>query len=198
MGNYREDIKFRKVTVDDAAAIIEIYKPYVEDYAVSFDVEVPTEEEIKHRIEKYSSKYPFIVATDEAGKVLGYAYANEMKSRQAYNWSAEVTVYVDINEHLSGIGKRLYYRLEKTLREMGILNTYASVVTIDSEEDAYLTMNSYNFHERMGYHPVGKLNSIGYKFNKWFDIIWMGKNLGVHTDDVGEVKFSGELARDWD
>ena len=146
MGNYREDIKFRKVTVDDAAAIIEIYKPYVEDYAVSFDVEVPTEEEIKHRIEKYSSKYPFIVATDEAGKVLGYAYANEMKSRQAYNWSAEVTVYVDINEHLSGIGKRLYYRLEKTLREMGILNTYASVVTIDSEEDAYLTMNSYIFH----------------------------------------------------
>ncbi len=198
MGEYRKDIMFRKVSVDDAAELIKIYKPYVEGSAVSFELEVPTVDEMKEMIENVSSKYPFIVATDEEGKILGYTYANEMRTRQAYNWSVEVTIYVDINNHLQGIGKRLYYRLEKTLREMGILNTYASIVTTDNDEDPYLTMNSISFNERMGYHTIGTFHQIGYKFNRWYDVVWMGKMLGAHTDDLEEVNFTGELAVDWD
>lgn len=87
-------IKISKVTIDDAPELLRIYAPYVKNTAISFEYDVPSKEEFKSRITDISSKYPYLKATVD-GKVVGYAYANTFKSRAAYDWSVETTIYLD-------------------------------------------------------------------------------------------------------
>ena len=102
-----------KVTVDDAAELLEIYAPYVEKTAISFEYEVPSIEEFKNRIINISKKYPYIKAV-ENGVIVGYAYANTFKERKAYDYSVETTIYVREDVKRNGIGtrKRSVYRAD--------------------------------------------------------------------------------------
>ena len=93
-----------KVTKKDAGRLLEIYAPYVEKTAISFEYEVPSVEEFCTRIHDISEKYPYLKAVME-GKIVGYAYANTFKERKAYDWSVETTVYVDEQHKKMGIGK---------------------------------------------------------------------------------------------
>lgn len=96
-----------KVTKKDAGRLLEIYAPYVEKTAISFEYEVPTVEEFCTRIHDISTQYPYLKAVMD-GKIVGYAYANTFKERKAYDWSVETTVYVDEQYKKMGIGKAFF------------------------------------------------------------------------------------------
>ena len=111
----------RTVTEKDAHELLEIYRPYVEDTAITFEYDVPSVEEFAERIRRISANYPYIAAV-ENGKIAGYAYAGVFKNRAAYDWSVEVTVYVNKGLHRKGIGAKLYSALEKLLAAQHITN----------------------------------------------------------------------------
>ena len=130
----------RTVTEKDAHELLEIYRPYVENTAITFEYDVPSVEEFSDRIRRISAKYPYIAAV-ENGKIAGYAYAGVFKNRAAYDWSVEVTVYVKKGLHRKGIGAKLYSALEKLLAAQHITNLYACVA-YPEKEDEYLTFDS--------------------------------------------------------
>ena len=100
-------MNIEKVVLEDAKELLSIYAPYVKETAISFEYEVPTEEEFASRIQHISSKYPYIKAIED-GRILGYAYANTFKGRQAYDWSVETTIYLRQDAKRRGIGRMLY------------------------------------------------------------------------------------------
>ena len=112
----------------------------------------------------------------------GYAYAGVFKARAAYDRSCEMTVYIDNSAVGHGLGRMLYEALEAELNKMGMLNLYACVAYPDTE-DEYLTYNSFEFHKRMGYVKVGTFNKCGYKFGRWYSMVWMEKLIGEHVND---------------
>ena len=172
------NLKIRYATVDDAQKLLEIYAYYVEKTAVSFELKVPSLANFRARISKTLKKFPYLVAEIE-NKIVGYAYAHEFVGRDAYKFSAELTIYLDKNFRGQGIGKRLYVELEEILKSQGFLNLYACVGWID-EEDNFLNHDSPNFHSHLGFKTVGKFSKCGYKFNRWYDMIWMEKIIGTH------------------
>ena len=181
-----EDILIRPVTARDAAALLEIYAPYVETTAVSFEYETPCLEEFRRRILRISERYPYLAA-QRSGRLLGYAYAAPFKERPAYDWSVETTVYVRRDMKRQGIGRLLYDSLETALRAQGVLNMNACVAC-PPEADEYLTEDSLRFHQRLGFEPVGRFHTCGYKFGRWYDMVWLEKSLGAHTASPAPVR----------
>lgn len=175
------------VTPEDAGELLAIYSPYVKDTAVSFECEVPTEEEFRQRIINISSRYPYIKVT-ESGKILGYTYAAAFRSRASYDWSVETSIYVRRDCRKRGVGRMLYTALEESLRNMGICNMNACIA-YPRVEDERVTFDSFLFHKRMGFTPVGTFHNSGYKFGNWYDIIWMEKLIGEHKSNLENVKF---------
>ena len=106
-------------------------------------------------------------------------YAGKFKNRRAYDWSVEVTVYVRLDSRRAGVGKMLYHALEDSLKRIGVLNMNACIA-LPKEEDEHLCNDSFYFHEKMGFHLVGTFHDCGYKFNTWYDMIWMEKIIGEH------------------
>lgn len=172
-------IKIRKAIPEDAAALLAIYAPYVECTAITFEYDVPTVEEFRRRIVDICDRYPYLVAEDETGRPIGYAYANAFKERAAYQWSVETSLYVDKKYHRQGIGRWLHDELEAALRQQGILNMNACISYIDPE-DEYLSQDSVRFHSCLGYKQVAHFHQCGRKFGRWYDMIWMEKMIGEH------------------
>lgn len=117
-----------------------------------------------------------------------YVYADSFKERAAYDWAVEVSVYVKIDKKRMGIGSKLYEALEQGLKEQGILNLNA-YIACPQEEDEYLTRDSIAFHEKLGYRFVGQFHQCGYKFRRWYDMVWMEKHIGNHLEIQPKVKF---------
>ena len=109
-------VSVREASVEDAAELLEIYRPYVEHTDVSFEYVTPSVQEFAGRIAHTLQRYPYLVAQNEDGELLGYAYASAFKSREAYDWSVETSIYVDMEQKRSGIGRRLYEELENILK----------------------------------------------------------------------------------
>lgn len=175
----KQDIRIRIATEQDAAALLSFYAPYVTETAITFEYEAPTLEEFTRRIRTTLKKYPWIVAENEQGELVGYACASAFKSRPAYDWAVETTIYVKQSEKRSGIGARLYAVLEKLLAAQNVLNLNACIA-YPAAEDEYLTLDSVRFHEKLGYQMVGTFHKCGYKFNRWYDMVWMEKMIGEH------------------
>ena len=172
-------ITIRTATLADASAILSIYGYYVANTAISMEYEVPNLAEFENRIESTLENYPYVVAEME-GKVVGYAYAGRFHPRAAFYRSAEVSIYIHKDAQKCGLGRRLYEEIEAKLAEQGILNVYASIAYTDTE-DEYLTNNSTQFHEHMGYTKVAQFNNCCTKFGRWYHLIWMEKFLGEHN-----------------
>lgn len=167
------EIKIRLAAPDDAEDILNIYKYYVLNTAVSFEYIVPEIEEFKNRIRNILKKYPYFVALIN-DKIIGYAYAHAFGEREAYKYSAELSIYIDKNYKRLGIGRLLYNALEEKLKTFGITNLYALIVSKD-KEDEYLTFDSLKFHKSLGFKQVGKCSLCGYKFDRWYDVIYTEK-----------------------
>jgi phosphinothricin acetyltransferase len=186
-------MKIEAVSIEDAEELLDLYAYYVKNTAISFEYDVPSIVEFQNRIRNISEKYPYIKAVDDNGSIMGYAYADTFKARAAYNWSVETTVYVRNNLRKIGVGKTLYQALERLLSSMGILNMNACIA-ITSKEDTHLTNDSACFHEKMGFKQAGTFHNSGYKFNTWYDMIWMEKIIGQHTSTQAPVAFGEWLS----
>lgn len=180
-------ITIRTATLSDAQALLNIYAPYVEHTAITFEYDVPSVEEFAFRIKNTLQKYPYLVA-EKNGRLLGYAYASPFHERPAYDWAVETSIYVDQNIKHQGIGRRLHDALEDALRSQGILNMNACIA-YPPEEDEYLDRNSVEFHTHMGYRLVGEFYKCGYKFHRWYNMVWMEKLIGNHLSDQKPPKF---------
>lgn len=172
-------MKIRTVLLNDAERLREIYAWYVEQTAITFDYNTPSEEEFWEHIQDTLKKYPYLVLEDD-GVIYGYAYAGPFKGRAAYGRSCEVTIYLDHEAKGRGYGRKLYGALEKELKKRGFLNLYACIGD-PIEEDEFLTRNSEQFHHHMGYTKVGTFHKCGYKFGRWYNMIWMEKFIGEHN-----------------
>lgn len=169
----------------DAAELLEIYRPYVEKTAVTFEYDVPDVKEFSQRIKNIKQKYPYIKAVSD-GKIVGYAYASVFKDRSAYDWSVETSVYVKEDCKKYGIGSLLYEKLEEILSLQGFLNVNACIAYTE-KQDENLTNDSVYFHKKLGYSLVGEFHKCGYKFGKWYEMVWMEKFIGKHSDKPEKI-----------
>ena len=159
----------RDATAADAAAIAEIYNHYVEHTVVTFEETLVSAADFAARIESvHAAGFPWLVA-EQAGRVLGYAYATKWKERSAYRFSAEVTVYLAPTATGRGIGTLLYERLFEALADEDVHRAYAGV-TLPNEA-------SVRIHARLGFQPVGVYEQVGRKFGFYHDVAWFEKRL---------------------
>ena len=170
----------RAATEKDAPRLLEIYAYYVENTVITFEYDVPSQQEFLARMRGLLGKFPYLVVEEE-GKILGYAYAGPFHPRQAYARCAEATVYLDHEARKHGLGRQLYTALENALRLQHYLNLNACI-GYPEIEDEYLTRNSAEFHAHMGYRMVGMFHHCGYKFGRWYHMVWMEKMLGEHPE----------------
>ncbi|QNM06520.1 GNAT family N-acetyltransferase [Qiania dongpingensis] len=184
-------VKIRTAKIEDAEKLLEIYVPYVERTAITFEYDVPSVEEFAGRIRHVLKRYPYLVA-EQNGEVLGYAYAECFKDRAAYDWAVETSIYVDQGKKHKGTGGSLHRALEQILKEQGILNMNACIA-YPQEEDEYLTKNSVEFHEHLGYRLVGEFRQCGYKFGRWYNMVWMEKHIGEHRQGQAAPKSFEEV-----
>lgn len=155
------ELVIRGVRASDAAACLAIYRPHVTDTAVSFEYEAPSEVEFRARIESITRRHPWFVAVSD-GQVVGYAYATEFRSRAAYRWCCETTVYVAEQLHGRGVARALYERLLRELTELGHTEALA-VITLPNDP-------SVAFHERLCFRPAGRIERCGFKHGRWHAI----------------------------
>ena len=165
----------------DAAALLAIYAPYLENTAITFEYEVPTIEDFANRIEKTLGKYPYLVA-EEDGLILGYAYTSTYYARAAYDWAVELSIYVSQDARGKGVGSKLYDELEGLLDQMGYMH-FLACISLPNED-------SLAFHAKRGYQQVAHFPKIGYKFERWHDIVWLQKSL---EKQAGSIKLLTEM-----
>ena len=167
-------MNIRIARLDDAKRLLDIYGYYVTNTAVSFEYEIPSEEDFCGRIENTLKKYPYLVA-EEDGKIVGYTYASQFHSRKAYLYGAELSIYVDREYRGKGIGKRLYREIQDILIKQNVLTAYACIAETENNEDLYLTDASIKFHLQDGFEITGRHVRSGLKFGRWYNIVWMEK-----------------------
>lgn len=182
----------RTVVPEDAEALLQIYAPYVRETAITFEYSVPSVEEFRRRICHTLERYPYLAAVLD-DEIVGYAYTGAFHSRAAYDWCAETTIYLDRARRNMGIGKRLYQALEGVSLAQNLLNLNACIA-YPEEEDEFLTKNSVEFHTHMGYRPVGCFHKCGYKFGRWYHMVWMEKLLAQHPESPKAVVPFSQLA----
>ncbi len=162
----------RLAHTDDASAIQAIYAPVVNHTPISFETIPPSPEEMSQRIEQTLKSFPWLVYED-AGELLGYAYASQHRARSAYQWSVDVSVYIDEHSRRQGIGRKLYAALFELLRQQGFYNVYAGI-TLPNPASVAL-------HEAMGMQPLGVYQKVGYKLGVWCDVGWWQGLLQPHS-----------------
>jgi L-amino acid N-acyltransferase YncA len=167
--------RIRSAAPSDAEAIQILYAPYVTEQATSFEAVAPDAAEVARRIEAGRGRYPWLVF--ERDRVLGYAYASSHRARHAYQWSVEVSVYVDAAERRRGVGRALYSALFDLLRRQGYVNAYAGITLPNP--------SSVALHESVGFLPVGVFRRIGFKLGRWHDVAWYQLRL---VDDPQPVR----------
>jgi len=154
-------MNIRPVSLIDAAQVAEIYNYYVQNTHHTFETEPLSGEEMEQRIIKVTKDYPFLIAEDD-GEIFGYAYATQFKLRQAYAFSAEVSIYVRNAAKQKGIGTQLYMQLFDELAETDI---HAIVAGISLPNEP-----SIKFHEKLGFSKVAHFREVGYKLGRWIDV----------------------------
>ncbi len=174
-----KDFTIRLINPEDAPATLDIYRPFVEKTAISFEYEVPSLEEWKSRIRTYTADYPWLVC-EYQGRIAGYAYGSKHRSRTAYDWSPESTIYLAEDFHGAGIGRMLYETLFELLKLQGYVNVYAGVTVPNAKSEA--------FHLAMGFYDVGVFKKVGFKFGAWHDTRWFQRHLVAHPPQPTKPK----------
>ncbi len=171
-------ITIRDAKLEDAERLAEIYAYYVEETAISFEYEAPTVSEFRERMKTIMMQYPYLVIEKDS-VIMGYAYAGKFYGRAAYNRCCETTIYLHKDAKRCGFGKKIYAALEERLKAMSVLNLYACIA-YPEVDDKYLSKNSAEFHAHCGFTEIGRFHKCGYKFNRWYDMIYMEKIIGDH------------------
>ena len=154
----------------DTEELLAIYGQYI-DTPITFECALPSVESFTERIRSLRAAYPYIVC-EEDGRIWGYAYAHRQAERAAYQWNAELSIYLDRGARGRGLGRRLYGALMELLRLQGIHTVYA-LVTVPNEK-------SEGLHGSMGFRHMGTQRSTGYKDGAWRDVAWFEKPIGAY------------------
>lgn len=173
------DLKIRDATECDAEACAAIYAPYVTDTAITFECEPPLPAEMAERIATALRTHAWVVLENE-GLVAGYAYGGPFKSRAAYRWSCEVSVYLERGRRRTGGGRALYHALFARLAQRGFRTAVAGMTL---PNDA-----SVGLHRAMGFEPVGTNRRIGWKHNTWHDVAWVQRTIAEGQDPPAEPR----------
>ncbi|MEQ8708438.1 MAG: N-acetyltransferase family protein [Rhodospirillales bacterium] len=158
----------RDATPEDAAQIAAIYAPVVRDTVISFEISPPSDTEIAQRIIDTLKTFPWLVAAD-GGVITGYAYASQHRTRAAYRWSVDVTVYMHPDYHRRGIASALYRHLFTILAEQNYHAAFSGITLPNA--------GSVGLHETLGFEPVGIYREVGFKMGSWQDVGWWRKPL---------------------
>jgi len=153
--------RIRLATPADAPAVRAIYGLSVEETAISFELEVPSVDEMARRIFSALERAPWLLCEEE-DELLGYAYAVPFRARPAYSWVVESSVYVDRSHQRRGVARGLYLALMGCLREQGFHRLIAGVTLPNSPSVA--------LHEGLGFEPVGSFRDVGNKFDTWHSV----------------------------
>jgi phosphinothricin acetyltransferase len=172
------NVTIRMAVDRDTPEILEIYAPYILNSTVSFETVLPTPEEFNIRIRHIQKVLPWLVC-EFNGKIAGYAYAADHRSRTAYQWTKELSVYVHDQFRKYGTGTALYVTLMELLRMQGVMNCLAGITL---PNDA-----SKKFHERLGFRNVGTYRNIGFKFGRFCDVGWWELFIGDSDNTPGEI-----------
>jgi L-amino acid N-acyltransferase YncA len=174
----------RLATEQDAAALAEIYRPYVESSPITFEIDPPNETDMKRRIQETLSSHPWLVAESASSRIVGYAYATTHSVRAAYRWSVDSSVYVDTGFHRRGVGRALYIPLFEILTALGYFNVYAGITLPNSASVA--------LHESFGFRRIGIYRNVGYKLGSWHDVGWWGLALRPPVPNPSPPKALGD------
>jgi phosphinothricin acetyltransferase len=171
----------RDATEADIPAVTAIYTHHVLHGLGTFEETPPPAKEIAERWRGVAGlSLPWLVADDD-GQVLGYAYATPFRSRSAYRYVAEDSVYVAPHAHRRGVGKALLAELIVRCEAIGLRQLMAVIGDSDNA-------GSIGVHRALGFQPAGAFQGVGYKHCRWLDIVLMQKPLngGVSTPPDGE------------
>ena len=174
----------RLVQEQDIPAILEIYRPYVQETNISFEYEVPSLEEFSQRVRSIAADYPYLIC-EEAGTILAYAYAHRQMERAAYQWNAELSVYVDRAHRRQGLGRALYQALMELLPLQNVRTVYGIVTSPNP--------GSEGLHQSFGFHQAGLHHNTGYKGGTWLDTIWFEKQIGDYDPSPAPLRSIREV-----
>ncbi len=162
-------VAIRIAKASDAAAILDVYRPYVETTPITFETEVPDLEEFTSRVASLSGPYPYLLLYVD-GRLAGYAYAHRQAERAAFGWNAELSVYLRMDMRAKGLGKPLYALLIDLLAMQGYVNLYGVITASNA--------GSIAMHEHMGFVRCGVHERTGFKLGRWHDTVWMHRRIG--------------------
>ena len=170
----------RPATVSDVPAIWDIYRPYILETAYTFEYDVPSLPDFTKRFETITAEFPWLV-WEEGGKILGYAYGERTFVRAAYQWAADLAIYLHPDAQRKGIGKALYTAAEEILRRQGYFLCYGIVTSAN--------IGSCRFHEALGYQPTAQFPDCGFKFGTWYGTVWYEKRLRSGIPQASPVRW---------
>lgn len=174
-----QHISIRQATPADAASILAIYAPYITDTVITFETAVPSLTDFTARVEEICRDYPYLVCEAD-GRVVGYAYASKHAVRAAYRYSVDVSIYIEPAYHRLGIGRLLYTELLAQVKDRGFYTAYAGI-TLPNEK-------SVGLHKAFGFTEAGVFHKVGYKANRWLDVIWLEKMLREYNTPEAEKR----------
>jgi phosphinothricin acetyltransferase len=173
-------MRIRAAREEDAAAIAEIYRPYVAESYISFETEPPDSAEIARRMEAGGDLYPWLAAEDGEGHLVGYAYASPFRPRAAYRFAVETSVYVRQGAHGRGVGAALYAPLLESLERQGFTQAIGAI-SLPNEA-------SVRLHERFGFRHAGTYAEVGWKLGRWHDVGLWQRPLALPADRPEEPR----------
>jgi L-amino acid N-acyltransferase YncA len=166
----------RPASARDAGACLAIYRPYVQNTAISWEIDVPTADEMAARIGGLRATHDWLVL-ERDDQIIGFAYGQPLKRLAAFQWSAETGIYVDVHHHRAGGGRELYTQLLRRLTERGYRQAFAGITQPNEA--------SNGFHRSFGFQDAGLYRRVAWKHDSWHDVAWMQLDLLGTTDQDG-------------
>lgn len=160
----------RLAELKDSGTLLNIYAQYINS-PITFEYTLPTEEVFSERIQSILKCYPYLVCQKE-NKIIGYAYAHLHMERAAYQWNAELSIYIARDGMSQGVGKRLYSALIDILKLQGVRTVYGAITLPNIQSEA--------LHKSLGFEKVGIYHNTGYKNSQWYDVVWYEKDIGEY------------------
>jgi L-amino acid N-acyltransferase YncA len=165
--------RVREASSQDAAGCLAIYRPYVENSAVSWELDVPTVDEMAQRITAAANTHAWLVL-ESGDQTVGFAYAHAFNLHSAFQWSVQTGLYVADDHHRRGGGRTLYKQLLSRLGERGYRRAFAAITQPNEASNA--------FHRSMGFQDVGLYRRVEWKLGSWHDVAWMQLDLPGPAD----------------
>ena len=177
-------MEIRTATEDDAEAILDIYAPIVRETAISFEDDVPSVEEMRRRIREKLERYPWLVA-EEGDHLLGYGYAGPLRSRAAYRWSAEVSMYIRDDARGKGVGTAIGMEMTGILLRMGVVTLFGGTTLPNPPSEG--------IYRASGFEEAGVWRNAGYKLGRWHDVGWYQRSIRELDGEPPEFVPFGDL-----